>query len=625
MALVLVVGLTIGSIYGLLAMGLVLTFRTSGIYNLAHGAMALFGTVVYYRLTVNGDWGVVPAFLVCVLAVGPAVGLICYLVVFRWVRDESVAVVLVASIAVLGALSGFASNMLPAGNTVVVVPKIFPSGTIEMPGGYHPELAQLGTIVLTGFVALFLGWFLQRTHFGLKMRACVDARELTELTGDNTNLIQLVSWMFSAAVATLSGILIANALNLTPGLLTLLVIQASAGAVIGKLSSLPLAYLGGIVLGLFETALARYLPASSASQGLRLSAAFIILYLAIVLGATVYRAFAQIEISEVAHSIRGQVADPSRLLPTVVLLGAIAVGLPFASPYVVFLLTAGLIASVMFQGFVLITGMAGQVSLAPAAFMALGGVTYAQLTTEVGLPAALALVLAVAATVVIGLAIGIPAVRVRGLPLVLLTFAFGLFVDRYLMSLSVFGANKGSFVDRLSIFGWDLDSPLSFAYLVAVVALGAAVAVRNLASGRTGRILAAAKSSEVATESFGTSVRRAKLLLFSLSTGLAAVAGILSFMQLQVASPGQLTVFQSILFLTLAVVGGVGNPQGAIVAGLLLYGVPDWFANQGFEELYPPVFAALTLVVLMGRRGGLADFLSRPVIAAQVAVTGGRR
>lgn len=618
MLIAIAVGISTGSIYGLTAMGLTLTYRTTGIFNLAHGAIGMFGTYLFWLLWREHGVPLAVALPLVLLVLAPALGAVLHFAVFRWVREKPVAVALVATIAVLVGLQGTALALF--GSDVNNLKSMFPFRLIGITSEFNVTSEQIGTVIVTLLVAGCLYLVLQRTRAGLAMRAVVDNRRLAEIGGTDTERVQVLSWALSSSVATLAGILIAPFTQLGVYVLTLIVIQAMAASVVGRLQSLPLTYLGGLALGLIEAFLAQFLPTSEAALGLKGGAAFLVLYLAVVLGSTVFRVFSDDVAVDVKTGLLGGEAPPSRLPPLVVLFALLALAIPFTSGYQTFLLASALVASIAFQGFVLVSGYGGQVLLCMASLMGTGAIFYGRMVGEWHLPVAVAFLGAPLVAVLLGLAVGLPAVRIRGLPLALLTLAFGLFVDRFLFILSAFvGGSAGSTyaaqtVPRPSLFGVDLNSEKAFAYLALGLALLAALSVRNLASGRSGRVLVAAKNSEVGAESFGTSVRRAKLALFIGASFLGGLGGVLVAIQVQTVSPVQFNVNQSILFLAVAVLGGVGNAQGAVVGALLLYLVPEVLSGLGLTAHAQLVMGVGAVAVLVARRGGVADMLSRPLL-----------
>lgn len=614
MLISLVVGLSIGSIYGLTSMGLVLTYRISGIFNLAHGAIGMAGTYAFWEMWQGWHWPLPVSLLLALGVVAPVIGGLSHLVIFRWVQGRPIAVALVATIALLVAIQGAVSAGW--GTVQRQLPSLFPNRLYRVSESFNLTSEQLGTMLSTAVVGGAMLWFLGRTHLGLQMRGVVDNRSLSALTGSHPERVQVLSWALGAAVATFSGILISPFVELSTTALTLVVIQAMAAAMIGRLRSLPWTYAGGLLLGVLEAMLARYVPSSAAAQGLKVSAAFLVLYAAILLGATVLRFFD----GGAAPSRAGSLVAidpwtrPSRIGPLLVMGLGIAVVVPFMSGYYQVLVAAALISAIAFQGFVLVSGLGGQVLLCQAAFVGIGALMYSRMVAEWRWPVAAAFVIAPLVALAFGLAVSLPAIRISGLPLALLTLAFGLFMDSYVFQSPLFPSGfNGYLVPRPSLFGLDLADPVVFTYVVLVVSVAAGVLVARISAGRTGRVIIGVKNSELAAESFGTSTRNVKVMLFSLSTLLAGVSGVFVALQLQAVASIQFNVMQSLLFLAAGVLGGVGNPQGALTGALLLYLGPQWLGSIGGSEYQQLLFGAGAAAVLMSGRGGIADLVVRPI------------
>lgn len=605
----LIVGISVGSIYGLTSMGLVLTYRTSGVFNLGHGAIGMFGTYCFWQMWQEWGWPMLPALVVALGVISPLLGVVAYYGLFRWIRGRPTTVMLVAGIAMIVAVQGLAEKIWTS--VFRVLPSLFPFDTYQVTSDFRVTSEQIGTVVATLILGAVLVWFLQRTRLGLCTRAVVDNRELAEIGGNDADRIQVFSWCIAAAMSTLSGILISPFIQLSPTGLTLIVINAMAAAVFGRLRSLPLTYAGGLALGVTESMLSRYLPGTEVFQGLKISAAAIVLYLAVLVGR---RAFAgqRDDTQSDSGSVLGRDFPAAPLTPLLLIFAAIFAFIPLASPYTVFLLGSALTVSVAFQGYVIVGGLGGQALLCQGTFMGVGALSFARMVTDWNWPYIVAGAAATLITLVFGLAVSIPAVRIRGLALALVGLAFGLFADAFLFRTSALaGGYAGFTLSRPSIFGVDLSNETAFAMFAGVAALVAALLVRNLASGRTGRLLTAARNSELATEAFGTSIRQVKLVLFALASWFGGLAGVLVALQIQTVGAVQFNVLLSISFIAVSLLGGIGHAQGAVVGGMLLYLLPEVLQAVGLDGYQQIVFGVGSAVVLFLGRGGLGDLLSR--------------
>lgn len=256
-----VLGLVLGSVYAIAASGLVLTYNTSGIFNFAHGAQAMVGAFAYYELRVEHGLST-PVALALVLGVlGPVMGFLLYRCIMRGLRDTEQVTKIVVTVAVLlglVALSQWRWNPQEAR-----IPAMFfgPGDSVEVLGvvlRYH-ELICLGSAVL---LALGLRLLFVRTRLGVLMRASVDDPDLLRLAGHDPERVSAVAWMLGSTLAVLAGVLIAPVVggSLEANSLTLLVIDAFAAAVFGRLRSIPMTFVGAVVLGLAGTYLIAYAP-----------------------------------------------------------------------------------------------------------------------------------------------------------------------------------------------------------------------------------------------------------------------------------------------------------------------------------------------------------------------------
>src|SRR5690348_6059213 len=254
-----VIGLGLGGIFSLAALGIVLIYRTTGVLNFAHGAMGMFATFVAWQIfygTTHPFW---PVWLATAIAVIGALifaalmGLGLELFVFRWVRSREPVVKAVITIGILLALQS-AASLIWHNNQYHLPIYILPQQWVLPPVAGVPIGANsIAIIVVALGLAIGLGAFLRYTSFGRSMRAVSDSPTAASLWGVPVGRVGAVSWMLGSLVAALAGILITPFINFDTTSLTLLIIDALAAALIGGLVSLPLTVLGGFVLGLLET------------------------------------------------------------------------------------------------------------------------------------------------------------------------------------------------------------------------------------------------------------------------------------------------------------------------------------------------------------------------------------
>ena len=279
-----IIGLNVGAIFALAALGIVLIYRVTGVLNFAHGAMGMFSTFVAWQVFYGyphpgmPSWAVTAEAILVGLAFAVVLGLLLELLVFRWVRNRPQIVKAVITIGVLLALQSTASLIWKNNQyhlPIYLAPQDWTRTVAGVPIGFNSILIMVVALGL----AFGLGALLRWTAFGRAMRAVSDNPTSAALWGVRVDYVGAVSWMLGSVVAAVAGILITPFINFDTTSLTLLIVDSLAAALIGGLVSLPLTVLGGFVLGLLET----YPQIWIQSLGLpRLIALFVILAVLIV-------------------------------------------------------------------------------------------------------------------------------------------------------------------------------------------------------------------------------------------------------------------------------------------------------------------------------------------------------
>jgi branched-chain amino acid transport system permease protein len=238
-------------------------------------------------------------------------------------------------------------------------------------------------------------------------------------------------------------------------------------------------------------------------------------------------------------------------------------------------LTFVLIYSIVGLGLMLLSGFTGLFSLGHAAFLGVGAYTQA-IMVNAGIPFPLALACAGLLSAAVGMVVGLPALRVKGIYLGMATLAFGFIVEEVMARWeSVTGGNKGLMVNYPSFFGWELDSTNEFYFLCLVVVVLATLGIVNLMRSSTGRAFVAIRDSEISAQSMGIHLARYKTLSFALSAALAGIGGALYAHKIQFLSPEQFSIIQSIDLLLMVVIGGLGSIHGAFLGAIFLIVMPQ--------------------------------------------------
>lgn len=616
----LVPGVVAGSIYALAGLGLVLTYRTTGILNFAHGAVATLVTYVFF-VTLRSDLGMptVVAFVFTLAVVAPAVGLLLHVAVFRWLSDATTATRVVATLGLLVALQGIVM-MVYTGQTRTA-PALFPLSTFRLPGVYVGwDQAIIAAVV--GGCALFLTLLLSKTHLGLESRSVTQSSELSELTGVNADRVKAFSWMLGTVFAGLSGILLAPIFGLDPVTITLVVVVAFSGAVIGKLSSFAGTYAGALAIGVAASFANKLVITFPELRGLPTSTPFIALFLVLLLS----KKGTFVEAVSVHERLRSGRDRLVRMRPTaiVALVAVLAIVPPAVLPgRDVAKFTHVLVFAIIFLSLSLLIGLSRQVSLGHAVFVGIGGAISAHMLNA-GLPLPVALVIGGAAVVPLGAILAIPAVRLSGLFLALATFGFGVLAQDLLYLRSwVFGGRGVIAVDTQSLFGIRLGDD-TYHLFVAAVLVAMLTLVELLWRSRLGRILMALADSPTATESLGIRASTARVIIFSISAGIAGVAGgLIGPLFSGIGNlGGSYSYFQSLLWVAVLVVAGARTTGGPLLAALLLIGVPYLFTGPAVVEWQPIVFGLLA-VAFASSDNGLLSF--RPKIDWGALALSGRR
>ncbi|MEU7038589.1 ATP-binding cassette domain-containing protein [Streptomyces sp. NPDC046237] len=561
-------GLAVGSAAALTGIGLIVTYRATGVLNLAHGAIAMVCAYVLRQLVVEWDWPLSLAALVTLLVVAPGMGLALDRAVFRPLAllGSNPAQTLVASIGVFVLLVGGAALVWGTGARADA-PVLL---------GDDPW-AQLAAVVL---LAVAVGAVTRWTRFGRELRAVVDNRPLAMLGGIDADRVSAVGWAFGAFTAGLTGVLLAPYVRLDPYGMPLLVVEVIAVAVVARMRSLPVAIVTALALGVAQAQLTRLHPEGWAGP------------LVQAVGANLF-VLALLVAALVMPGVGGRGQDtlpPPSVAPrtppgvwfTVGVLFLLPLGFAGTDLHTAVQVPA---LAIVLLSLVVVTGRGGQIALGQAAYAGLGALFTALLAAG-GLPELLALALAVLIVAPLGLLTGWPAIRRHGLSLALVTLAVGVAVSRFV------------FAQPYATAGLELGRPAGFAddrryyALELVVLAGCLVLVAALRRGRTGRALAALRDHEGGAEASGVRVGLLKILAFVLGAALAALGGGLLGMGLRAFDPEAYDPVRGLLWFAAIVVLGADSLLSPLAAAALLVGL-DAGTRGGVAAAAVGVLAAL--------------------------------
>lgn len=578
-----IVGVTLGSIYAVAAAGLVVTYTTSGIFNFAQGAIGMIMAFVYWELKINLGIQTLVALLLTVLVAAPLLGITIERVLMRRLADSPLVAKLVVTIGLMLALIGIAGWIWDP-NETRSAGTFFGSDGFNLGETFIPWY-RLITIVAGLALALLLRVMLYRTRLGVAMRAVVDSRELAALTGARPGRVSMFSWALGSSMAALAGIFLAEELStLNVESLTLLIVDAFAAAIIGRLRSLPMTYVGGIIIGLalsfqqnFLTWSGRWTLATAAIPTIILFLALLFLPQARIEGRTSQRV-----ITPRVPAVRTAVIGMAILFVVVAVLSLVFERTNVRT------LTLGVCVAFVMLSLVPLTGWAGQVSLAQLTFAGAGA--FALVEWGSGLGTLGGLVLAALFAVPFGMLMALPALRLQGLYLALASMAFARMAEFVFFDQpEVFGSG-GRRIGTLSILGFDLSEPfdvfgvhfgpdagmlLFTTALFGIVGVGV-VALRR---GRFGRRLIAMRDSPAACATLGINLLATKLAVFAVSAAIAGFGGALLGAHLGSAGTQDFRMLNGLSYVLLVVVGGVGVVSGALFGGVQFVAFQTWIAQ----------------------------------------------
>jgi branched-subunit amino acid ABC-type transport system permease component len=623
-----ITGLATAAILAVAASGLVLTYTTTGIFNFAHGAVGMLGAFAYWQVRFGWGWPAPVALLVVLGLLAPLLGVVIERVVMRGLYDAPESARVVVSIGLLAALLGVGLWVWPP-DVARPFARFWGNESVPVLGvnvTWHDVIAFATAVAL----AVALRILLFRSRPGLAMRAAVDDRPLAMLNGARPHRSAMLAWAIGCTTAAVAGILVAPTVGLSHVNLTLMIVNAYAAAMIGRLRSLPLTFVGAVAVGLLDAYALAYLPTDSVllSQ-FRFAIPVILLFVVLLVLPQ--------------GKLRGHSTRTTReTVPRPPWLGSLGTAALFVAAGVVAAQIASGPDAVALQKIVAVAiiglslvplvGFAGQLSLCQMSFAGIGAVLMAHHGQGGSLTG---LAVATVLTGVVGAIVALPTLRMAGIYLALATAAFAMLLDQWLFGLadfdvgstriSIFGTGSVA-VDQLDVPGVDSaqDMLVFLSVVFAVLYLGV-VAVRRSTFGQR---LLALKDSPAASATLGINTTLVRLSVFTLSAAMAGFGGALYGGTLGAISPQNFAFVQSLPLLLLGVVGGIGTAAGALVAGVLIGGLPllvdvaPWFEN---------VYRVLpgTMGIALGRnpngiaasvREGVAPLRRRPTLLAGTVV-----
>jgi ABC-type branched-subunit amino acid transport system permease subunit len=638
--LFLLLGLGSGAIYAVLALGLVLKYRSAGVVDFGHSATAMFIAYVYLFLRENGtvqlpwtilpheftltgsEMGTAPA-MILALIYAAVMGLIMYVLIYRPLRHATPLARICASVGVMLYLQAVA--VLNFGSQPKSTPNILPNSPLQVAGITVPvDRLWLAGLVVVLAAAL---WAVYRfTRFGLATRAAAENEEGAAVIGLSADRIAAVNWVIATVIAGLAGILIAPIATIQPASYTLFIVPALAVALVARFQSFAIAAAAGLALGMLQSEVTKvvsvlsWLPQEGLPQALP--------FLAIVIGMTLL-AKRMASRGEIVVQRNPSLGRPSRPYATTAMCFAIGtLALVATHGSLRFALISSFIWICLSLSLVVLTGYVGQVSLAQMAFAGISAFCLTHIADQLGIGFPFSMILASLAAVPLGLIVGLPALRLRGVNLAVVTIAAALVLDSLVFNWTWFtGGLGGTKVGNPNLLGWDLgvahgsDYPrVIFGIFTLAVVCGVGLLVARLRGAPAGRMMIAVRSNERAAAAAGINVGRTKLFAFGLSSWIAGLGGVLFAYAQQTVSPPTFETFSSLTLVAIAFVAGVGRIGGAVFAGIMMAstGLFVSFLDREFSiGKYQLVVAGLLLTITAIKQpDGVAANPPPPLVAA---------
>lgn len=569
-----IIGIAVAATYAIAASGLVVTYTTSGIFNFAHGAFGTLSAFMFWQISapaLSGGWGLPRwlAFILVVFGFGPLFGALVERVIMRGLEGATEVVKIVVTVSLLLAVVGIVNWVWP-GDVNRAFPRFFGDSKIvigDLSVVYHRILILVAAII----VAIALRLLLFKSRMGIAMRAVVDDRSLVRLNGASPTRISMFAWGLGSGLAALSGILSAPLGAFDSMTLTLTVVNCYAAAVVGKLRSLPMTFLGALILGLGESyyawGIATRFPnvGGYTTGGFQFALPAIMMLIVMVAqpqarlrSGGIQRSRSTLRVPTMKLAALGGACIVASVYAISTLVGRDADRLP---------LVWTMFFAVIALSLVPLTGFAGNISLAQMSFVGLGAVVMNKVAGESASVGALIVALVVCA--IVGAIFALPALRLTGIYLALSTAAFSLLMTRVFFAQSKIAFGGTIRVEPLDLGFWspasNQDRAMLYAVVFALVGLGI-VALRRSSYGRR---LIAMKDSPVACATLGLNLTTTKIGVFMLSSSIAGLAGALSARAVSVT---EFELLSSMSVTMLSVVGGVGAVGGALMGGVMLGG-----------------------------------------------------
>jgi ABC-type branched-subunit amino acid transport system ATPase component/branched-subunit amino acid ABC-type transport system permease component len=583
-----IIGLASGAVYGMSGVGLVLTYRTSNVFNFAFGAVGTLAAYIFYSLYVNTGVAWPLAALVSVVSVGVIGGLV-FAIMARTLSTAPLTMQVAATVGVMLIIQAVCTIIY--GSASLTFPSYLGTDSVSFLGVQIGESRLIVFAIATVLTAAL--WFLlRRTRVGIGMRAVVEGSTLVALSGGRPNLIRGLAWMIGTAFACVAALLIAPSVDLNPGTLTLLVVQAYAAAAIGLFKNIGWTFVGGLIVGVLSSVTTYYATKSSFLGSVAPGLPFLILL--VVLFVVPRGKLPQPKL--IAEAVRKRSSWKVHLAIGIPVFAALALAPQYAETSLSAYASAAALV-VLFLSLGLLVRESGQVSLGHMGFAAIGAAAFGHFAGS-HLPWGVALVVAGLIALPFGALLAVPAIRHGGLYLALATFGFGLVLSETFYQKS-YMLGKSSAGLNVRLPGGSVLLTNGNYYLFLGLALGASVIITLLLSGRLGRFLNAFAQSRVALMTSGLDTTALQISIFCFAAFIAGLAGALYGSTLGIVTNQSFDPFLSLVYVTVIVIAAGGAPWYAWVAGLSITLLPNYISGDNVQNYLNILFGLFAILVAM--------------------------
>jgi sulfate-transporting ATPase len=595
----LILGIGPGAVYALLGVGIVLIYRGSGVVNFAQGVFALAGAVVFVETRARG----VPLGVALLLAViaGLVFGALIQNIVLWRLRRAAPVIRIIATLGIfIAAVSGAA---LHYGAVPVLINQFLPQHIWSV----DKVTIESDRVILFGIAAaltVILSFVQRRTLIGVATRAAAEDDVSASILGWSPNMLASFNWALGGALGALAGALIVPLTGLIVENLGLLIVPALAAALIGGFRSLGFTFLGAIGVGVAQTLTQHYWTQPGAGDAVP----FLIIIIVLVISGRSLPL--RSHLYEKLPSLgRGTLRPIPIAVLTIVsfIMMSWVFNVTWQDAF-----TASLAEAILLLSVVVVTGYAGQLSLAQLTLAGLGAYVAGRLVAAQGWPFWAAFIAGILAAVPIGLAFAIPALRTRGVNLAVVTLGLAVTVNAVLFqNVNYTGGLQGTATGDTKLFGLDINAithPNRWGVFVLILFVVCAILVANLRRSASGRRMIAIRENERAAAALGVSVRNAKFFAFAIGAVVATVAGYaIGFGNTSVVYTN-FDPLSSIYSTAYAVIGGVGYVAGPLLGSMLVSGGVGSLFNAlipGLNNWLGVIGGVFVVIILMLNPDGL--------------------